>query len=156
MDSETRQRPLNEAGRWEGTVAAVHLCVGSYLPMQPVAEALAREDYGLEGDRHARAGSSRQVLLIDAETLADLDLAPGQVRENLTTRGLALQQLPPGTRLRVGAALLEITKPCEPCSRMDEIRPGLQAALAGRRGVLARVVASGAIRPGDAIVRASG
>jgi MOSC domain-containing protein YiiM len=40
---------------------------------------------------------------------------------------------------------------CDPCSRMDEIRPGLQAELDGRRGMLARVVRSGEVSAGDVV-----
>jgi MOSC domain-containing protein YiiM len=54
--------------------------------------------------------------------------------------------------LRIGESLLEITAPCNPCPRMDEIRMGLQEELRGQRGWLCRVVASGMIRKGDAVV----
>jgi len=58
----------------------------------------------------------------------------------------------PGSRLKIGnTVLLEITKACHPCSRMEEIRPGLLHDLAGRRGMLARVIEGGSIRRGDAI-----
>jgi MOSC domain-containing protein YiiM len=40
---------------------------------------------------------------------------------------------------------------CDPCSRMDEIRPGLQEELEGRRGMLARVVQTGDVAVGDEI-----
>jgi MOSC domain-containing protein YiiM len=40
---------------------------------------------------------------------------------------------------------------CDPCSRMDEIRSGLQAELDGRRGMLARVVESGEVAAGDEV-----
>jgi MOSC domain-containing protein YiiM len=134
-----------------GTVVALQLCPGHRLPMVGRSEVRAVAGLGLEGDFHARGGR-RQVLLIDLEILEDLGLTPGQVKENLTVRGLNLQGLPAGTRLRVGPeAVLELTGPCTPCFRMDEIRPGLQAELQGRRGVLARVVAGGTIRVGDPV-----
>jgi MOSC domain-containing protein YiiM len=40
---------------------------------------------------------------------------------------------------------------CDPCSRMDELRPGLRAELDGKRGMLAHVVEGGEIALGDAI-----
>jgi MOSC domain-containing protein YiiM len=80
-----------------------------------------------------------------------MGLSPGEIRENVTTRGLRLNDLAPGQRLDVGQAVLEVTGPCDPCSRMDEIRAGLQAALRGRRGILCRVLEGGRIRRGDAI-----
>ncbi len=119
--------------------------------MKPVSAARLIPDRGLEGDRHARAGSRRQVLLADRETLDALEVRPGQIRENLTTEGIAVQALPSGTRLRVGPALLEITGPCEPCAFMDTIRPGLREASRGRRGVTARVIEGGEVQVGDPV-----
>ncbi len=119
--------------------------------MQPAVSARLVADRGLEGDRHARARSRRQVLLADRETLDALEVRPGQIRENVTTEGIAVQALPAGARLRVGPALLEITGPCEPCAFMDSIRPGLQEASRGRRGVTARVIEGGEVRVGDPV-----
>src|SRR2546426_6215247 len=93
----------------------------------------------------------RSVLLMEAETLEELGLRPGVVKENITTRGLALRGLKVGQRLRVGEAMLEVACPCEPCRLMDEIRRGLQDELRGRRGMLCRVVQGGRIRRGDGI-----
>jgi MOSC domain-containing protein YiiM len=88
---------------------------------------------------------------MDAETLERFGLSPGIVKENITTRGLDLRALCSGVRLWVGSSLLEVTVGCEPCSRMDEVRPGLQDELRGQRGWLRRVVEEGVIRRGDAI-----
>jgi MOSC domain-containing protein YiiM len=135
----------------QGSVASLQLCPAHRTPMQPVETARAIQDGGLEGDRHAHSGGSRQVLLMDEETLAAFGLGAGVVKENITTRGLALKILAPGTRLRVGGALLEVTMTCTPCRRMDEIREGLREALEGQRGLLARVVEGGTLRVGDPI-----
>ena len=56
-----------------------------------------------------------------------------------------------GQRVRIGGAEFEITMVCDPCSRMEEIRPGLQAEIDGRRGMLARVVRSGEVASGDSV-----
>jgi MOSC domain-containing protein YiiM len=111
----------------------------------------AVENLGLEGDCHSKADSKRQVLLIEAETLEKLDLRVGDVKENITTRGIALKGLPVGTHLHVGEAVLEITGECHPCSRMEDLRPGLLQEIGGQRGMLARVVHSGILRVGDTI-----
>ena len=133
-------------------VMSVQLCPGYRKPMIPVAQVEAIQGVGLRGDIHALPDSPRQVLLIELETLTLLHLLPGEVKENLTVSGIELMKLEPGRRLRVGrAATLEITKPCSPCSRMEEIRKGLLKELAGRRGMLARVVGGGIIRAGDLI-----
>jgi MOSC domain-containing protein YiiM len=121
-------------------------------PMLPLQALQLIENLGVEGDHHARPRSSRQVLLMAEENCDAFGLAPGEVRENITTRGLDLQNLPPGTVLSIGAARLEITKDCEPCSFIDGLRPGLRAQMERRRGMLARVLNSGEIRIGDEIV----
>ena len=136
----------------KGTVASLQLCTGYRKPMQMVEMAEAIENLGLNGDRHALPDSSRQVLLIEKETLDLLRLTPGEVKENITTAGIQLMALSHKVRLKIGEnVILEITKPCSPCSRMDEIRKGLINELAGRRGMLARVINGGVIRRGDSI-----
>lgn len=106
---------------------------------------------GIEGDIHARPKSSRQVLLMAEENCDAFGLAPGEVRENITTRGLDLQSLPAGTILELGSASLIITKDCEPCVFIDKLRPGLKAKMERRRGMLARVVQGGEIKVGDKV-----
>ena len=107
---------------------------------------------GIDGDKHASAASLRQVLLVDLEALEAVGLAPGIIKENVTVQGLNVMALPAGTRLRLGSStVLEITKVCEPCFRMDEIRMGLKDELIGRRGMVSRVVNGGPIKVGDAI-----
>lgn len=134
-----------------GNVVAVHLCVEKRAPLRRVERAEARPDFGLAGDRHALAGSARQVLLIEEEILLDLGLEPGVVRENVTLRGVVVNGLLAGARVRLGRVVLEVTGACRPCSRMDEIRPGLQAQLEGRRGTLCRVLEGGVLRRGDPV-----
>jgi MOSC domain-containing protein YiiM len=125
------------------------------LPMEEIAEVHALEGSGLEGCAHARTGSPRQVLLMDSETLELMELAPGIIRENITTRGINVNGLGAGHRLRVGAAQLEVSMVCTPCDLLEKIRPGLRRELRGRRGMLCRVIGGGVIRQGDSINRIS-
>jgi MOSC domain-containing protein YiiM len=120
--------------------------------MESVESATLITGVGLEGDKHANPASNRQVLLADQEALDAVGVAPGIIKENVTVEGLNVMDLPVGTQIRLGAsAILEITKPCEPCFRMDEIRMGLKDELIGRRGMVSRVVRGGPIRVGDSI-----
>jgi MOSC domain-containing protein YiiM len=136
----------------QGTILSLQICVGYRKPMMPVESAEVIKGLGLRGDRHAIAESTRQILLIEKETLDDLKLSPGLVKENITTQGIGLMNLERGQKLQLGdAAVLEVTKTCTPCGRMDEIRSGLQEQLAGRRGVLARAIQCGVIKIGDSI-----
>ena len=108
---------------------------------------------GLEGDKHAGGAPDRQVLLADKEALEAVKVQPGTIKENLTVEGLDVMALPAGSRLHLGAsAVLEITKVCEPCFRMDEIREGLRQELEGRRGMVSKVIQGGSIRVGDPIM----
>ena len=120
--------------------------------MEELLEARAMEDVGLEGCAHARPQGRRQVLLMDRETLDDFELAPGIVRENVTTEGLDVNGLAIGQRLQIGKAELQVSAVCDPCEQIEALRPGLQAAMQGRRGMLCKVVRSGILRRGDEIV----
>lgn len=128
----------------------------------PVPWVRARVGSGLDGDVHGRArpGSRRQVLLVDASTLAALDLRPGDLREQITVDLPGLDALAPGGRLRVGQAVLELTGPREPCTHIGVLLGvpdprRFQQRLAGMRGQLAMVVAAdgeGLIRVDDPVV----
>jgi MOSC domain-containing protein YiiM len=120
--------------------------------MRVVEEAVVLAGIGLEGDRHARADSLRQVLLVSKEVLDALDVRPGDVKENVTVAGLDVMRLAEGDRVRIGdQVVLEVTNVCDPCERMDEIRPGLRNELEGRRGMNTVAVAGGTIRRGDPV-----
>ncbi|HEX5724480.1 MAG TPA: MOSC domain-containing protein [Longimicrobiaceae bacterium] len=135
---------------------------------------------GVEGDAHlgetvrhrsrvARDPSQpnlRQVHLIHAELHDELReagfaVSPGEMGENVTTRGVDLLGLPAGARLRLGeTAVVEVTGLRNPCAQLDGIQPGLMAAtlardaeggLVRKAGIMAVVVAGGEVRPGDRI-----
>jgi MOSC domain-containing protein YiiM len=89
-------------------------------------------------------------------------VAPGELGENVTSRGIDLLGLSRGTRLRLGeAAVIEITGLRNPCRQIDSnIGPGAMAAtldrapdgsLVRKAGVMAVVVTGGEVRAGDAI-----
>jgi MOSC domain-containing protein YiiM len=111
----------------------------------------ALTEHGFEGCAHARPGQSRQVLFASAEHLRSVGVDPGRIRENLTIEGADVQQWPVGQRVGVGDAVFEITMVCDPCERMDALRPGLREELDGKRGMLARVVEGGELVLGDEV-----
>jgi MOSC domain-containing protein YiiM len=134
-----------------GEVRHLFTCLVHRFPMQEHDEIEAIKSKGFKGCIHGRPGSKRQVSLMDRETLAKFGLTPGIVKENITTLGIDFQTLAVGNILRIGHCILEISGPCDPCARMDEIRMGLQEDLRGQRGWLCRVQEAGTIRKGDRI-----
>ncbi len=135
---------------------------------------------GVEGDAHAgrtvqhlsrmakdpHQPNLRQVHLIHAELFDELAaqgfaIKPGQMGENVTTRGIDLLGLSAGTRLKLGRdALIEITGLRNPCHQLNGLAPGLMAAtldtdaqgeLIRKAGVMAVVITGGEIAVGDAI-----
>ncbi|HMI53735.1 MAG TPA: MOSC domain-containing protein [Candidatus Saccharimonadales bacterium] len=123
------------------------------LPMEELAATEVLIDRGFKGCAHARPGSKRQVLLVDSETLESMELQPGVIRENITTRGLNVNSLVPGEQLTIGSVRLEVSMVCTPCDQLERLRPGLRRELWGRRGMLCRVLEGGQIRRGDQIER---
>jgi MOSC domain-containing protein YiiM len=136
---------------------------------------------GVEGDAHmgetakhrsrvARDPSQpnlRQVHLIHKELHDELRaagfvVAAGVMGENITTRDVDLLDLPTGALLRIGeTAVVEVTGLRNPCAQLNQIQPGLMAAVLDRddegrlirkAGVMSVVRAGGEVRPGDAIL----
>jgi MOSC domain-containing protein YiiM len=125
------------------------------LPMEELPEVSVACNSGFAGCAHARPDGARQVLLVDSETLEAMNLSPGIIRENITTRGLNVNGLEIGQKLRVGETHLEVSAVCTPCDQLEKIRPGLRREIWGRRGMLCRVIEGGMIRRGDPIEKLS-
>ncbi|MFB7451771.1 MOSC domain-containing protein [Streptomyces sp. NPDC056194] len=135
---------------------------------------------GVEGDVHAGVTvkhrsrvaqdptrpNLRQVHLIHAELFdevagAGFEVAPGDLGENVTTRGIDLLALPTGTLLHLGAeAVVEVTGLRNPCAQIDNFRHGLLKQVLGRdengeivrkAGIMGVVLVGGEVRPGDPI-----
>ncbi|MGK7652864.1 MOSC domain-containing protein [Roseovarius sp. B08] len=114
---------------------------------------------GLEGD-HARAGK-RALTLIQAEHLPVIgalagigEVAPEVLRRNLVVSGINLTALR-NHPVRIGQALVEITVPCAPCSRMETaLGAGGYNAMRGHGGWCARVLRPGRIAVGESVARA--
>ena len=167
-------------GRNTGTVVAVSRDAEHRFSKPPQDSIRLLAGLGVEGDAHlgvtvqhlsrVRADPTqpnlRQVHLMHAELFDELraagyEIAPGDLGENVTTRGLDLLALPTGTRLRLGAdAVVEITGLRNPCLQIDRFRSGLLKQVVGRDesgelvrkgGIMGIVLEPGEIRPADSI-----
>ena len=142
-----------------GVVTAIVLRPARRQPVVVVDTALALAGRGLEGDRaSARSHRTRQVTLIDAAVIERVGrqlglgtIAPAILRRNLVVRGLDLDTAR-GRWLRVGDALLEVTGPCDPCARMEDVLgEGGWDALRDAGGLTAVVREAGRILVGDGV-----
>jgi MOSC domain-containing protein YiiM len=134
---------------------------------------------GVDGDAHLGATvkhrsrvardptqrNLRQVHLLQRELLEELEtlgyrIGPGQIGENILTRGVDLLALPTDTVLRIGGAEIRITGLRNPCVQLNRFSPGLMAAtldrdangnLIRKAGVMGVVLTGGDVRPGDPI-----
>ena len=120
---------------------------------------------GVQGDfnrwrtEKANGDPEQAVLLLSEEILADLraegwPVQPGDLGENLTLADLPPGALQPSVRLHVGAVVLEVSKPCDPCTVLFSLPyvgvdrgPAFIRTLKGRRGWFARVLQGGTILP---------
>ena len=130
-------------------------------PIELVQTVRVTVETGIDGDFRGAlkpGRNKRQVSLMEvgdwaqAMTLIGHELPWWERRANLLVENFDLPQTL-GVRLRIGEVLLEITKECDPCSRMETIAEGLRAALTPdwRGGALAQVIEGGRISVGDTI-----
>jgi MOSC domain-containing protein YiiM len=139
-----------------GRVEAIWIKRAHRGPMDSVQEATLVSDKGVAGsvDRSRR----RQVTLLESEAWAacmtelGVEKDPAGRRANILLSGLRLAHTR-GRVLVIGDARLTVGGELTPCERMDEVTPGLQAALRPdwRGGVFAQVISHGVIRVGDAV-----
>ncbi len=122
-------------------------------------------DYNLFRQTEKGGDPSMALLLVPLETIETLNgegwpVRPGDLGENVTTRGIPYDALTPPCRLRLGTATIETTKACTPCDNLfllpyvgPERGPAFLRATLDRRGWYARVVSGGQVRRGDLIER---
>ena len=142
-----------------GRVIWIGLRVSRRAPLHVVESALALAGAGLDGDHYSRKDGSRQVTLIQAESLRAIashlgldEVSPGGLRRNIVTSGINLNALK-DRRFRIGDAVLEASGECHPCSRMEEtFGVGGYNAVRGFGGITARVIEGGTIALANAIV----
>jgi MOSC domain-containing protein YiiM len=148
-----------------GTVEAIYISSTAAAPTKPIDAVLAIPGVGLEGDRYAlklgtfyKPEPDRELTLIEAEAIEALrrdygvELAPGDARRNLVTRGVALNHLV-GKEFTVGDVRIRGIRLCEPCDHLQRVtgKPVLKGLL-HRGGLRAQILTEGTIHAGDEVV----
>lgn len=129
-----------------------------HAPVDVLERVEADTKQGLMGDRYAGSSGKRQVTLIQWEHLAAVasmlgreSVDPALLRRNIAVSGINLLALK-DRQFEIGAAVLELTDLCHPCSFMEEaLGEGGYNAMRGHGGITARVLRSGSISVGDSI-----
>ena len=163
-----------------GTVEAVSVSPSHTMAKRSQLAIRLVAGLGVEGDAHAGVTvkhrsrvrrdptqpNLRQAHLVHGELHDELraqgfEIAPGQMGENITTRGIDLLARPTGTKLHMGSdAVVEVTGLRNPCVQLDGIQRGLMQAcldrddeggLVRKAGIMGIVLAGGEVRPGDEI-----
>jgi MOSC domain-containing protein YiiM len=136
-----------------GVVEAIYSGAVDEGPLDAAERVQVKTGGGIEGDRYG----DKDLTLFEAEAIEGLkadtgiDLKPSEIRRNVMTRGVALNDLL-GHRIRVGEVEAVVTELCHPCSHLQKLtQPGVLRGLVNRGGLNADVVAGGAIRVGDQV-----
>ena len=139
----------------KGKVVAVCISEEKGTRKASVGTANVRANWGIEGDAHAGEWH-RQISLLGIESIQKaldrgLDVGPGDFAENITTEGLVLVDLPIGTRLKVGQALMEVTQIGKDPREHSVIHDLIGDSLIPREGIFVRVIEGGRVSVGDEI-----
>jgi hypothetical protein len=152
-----------------GTVEAIHIAPDAEAELQALDDAEAVAGRGLKGDRYYKETGTftnwepgerpngSDLTLIEAEAVeaierdADIRLALGEHRRNITTRNVALNHLV-GERFKIGDVLCRGDRLCEPCSHIESLtQDGIRRALLHRGGLRADILEDGVINMNDTI-----
>ena len=149
---------------WTGTIDSIHIASAAKRPTEAVEQVQAIPGVGLAGDRYAQQQGTFskpepdfELTLIEAEAIDALqreygvELAPGEARRNLVTRGVPLNHLV-GREFTIGDVRIRGIRLCEPCSHLQELtqRPVIKG-LRHRGGLRAQILTEGMIRVGDTV-----
>ena len=136
-------------------VVSVNISEEKGTPKHPVESVTLKLRHGIVGDAHA-GDWHRQVSLLAEESIDTLraalpDLSPGAFAENITTEGIVLNGLPPGTCLRLGETEVEVTQIGKECHGECAIRKAAGTCVMPTEGIFAVVRREGVVHPGDTV-----
>lgn len=135
-----------------GKILAVCISEKRGTQKKEAASAVLKPDWGIVGDAHA-GNWHRQVSLLSVEKIEDFrakgaEVDFGDFGENLIVEGFDLPNIPVGTRLQAGEAVLELTQIGKECHSHCQIYHTMGDCIMPREGVFAKVIRGGEIAPG--------
>ena len=147
-----------------GIVESIYIASTAAGPTKALDAVEAIPGAGLAGDRYFlklgtfyKPDPDRELTLIEAEAIEALrrdygvELAAGDARRNLVTRGVALNHLV-GREFTVGEVRIRGIRLCEPCGHLQTVTGKLVIkGLIHRGGLRAQILSAGTIRAGDSI-----
>ena len=147
-----------------GIVEAIYIASAATAPTKAIDAVLAIPGVGLEGDRYAlklgtfyKPEPDRELTLIEAEAIEalrrdyEVELAAGDARRNIVTRGVALNHLV-GKEFTIGNVRIRGLRLCEPCAHLQGVTgKQLIKGLRHRGGLRAQILSEGTIHAGDAV-----
>jgi hypothetical protein len=92
----------------------------------------------------------RQALIVSRLVMAECGLKPRDLRENIVVDYDGLYDLPSGTVVKIGQALMRLTFHCEPCRKILKLIDF--DSIVHRRGVFGSILSGGRIAIGDRLV----
>lgn len=149
---------------FNGTVESIHIAPAAKATTRAIDQVRALPGVGLEGDRYAlQQGTFSKPLpdfeltLVEAEAIEalkreyDVELAPGEARRNVVTRGVPLNHLV-GREFSIGEVKIRGLRLCEPCEHLQKLTGGhVIKGLRHRGGLRAQILSEGIIRVGDVV-----
>jgi MOSC domain-containing protein YiiM len=140
----------------EAKIVAVCISEAKGERKRPVPWITLQKEHGVVGDAHA-GDWHRQVSLLASESIEKmralgLSVSAGDFAENITTTAIDLVGLAVGSRLKIGAALLEVTQIGKECHARCAIYHQAGDCVMPKEGIFARVLHGGEIKPGDRII----
>lgn len=149
---------------WRGIVDSIYIAPDGKAPVQRVESVKAIPGEGLEGDRYASGKGTffkrtpdHELTLIESEAIEalkreyDVDIATGDTRRNVVTRGVPLNHLVQREFL-IGEVRVRGIRLCEPCGHLEKVtgKP-LIKGLRHRGGLRAQILSPGMVHTGDLI-----
>jgi MOSC domain-containing protein YiiM len=149
---------------WNGTVESIFIASTAMGPVESRDQAVAIPGVGLEGDRYAlkqgtfyKPKPDYELTLIEAEAVEALrrdyqvELAAGDARRNIVTRGVPLNHLV-GKEFVIGGVRIRGIRLCEPCDHLQSVTgKQLMEGLCHRGGLRAQILTQGTIHVGDCV-----